>query len=203
MLGTNLSIEQYASRVSEEIQRCDFREVELLSDLIFRAREKGSFVFIFGNGGHGMLASHMAEDYNKGTLKPEDLRDETRQRCRVMSLVNDVGLMTAVGNDIAYDQIFVQPLMNYGRPGDLAVGISGSGNSANVINAIDWANRNGLTTFCMTGYDGGRVRQIQQHGLHVPLHDMEMVESIHTVFHHWVVDDLHARINRVGRYAKS
>jgi D-sedoheptulose 7-phosphate isomerase len=143
----------------------------------------------------------MAEDYNKGTLRPADLRDETKKRFRVMSLVNDVGLMTAVANDIAYDQVFVQPLMNYGRPGDLAVGISGSGNSANVINAIDWANRHGLITYAMTGYDGGKVKRTAQHGVHVPLDDMEMVESIHTAFHHWVVDDLHARINSVGRYA--
>ena len=91
--------------------------------------------------------------------------------------------------------------MNYGGPGDLAVGISGSGNSSNVLAAVDWANRHGLLTFGMTGYDGGKLKQIEQAGLHVPLGDMGMVESIHACAIHWVVDDVFAHINSEGRYS--
>jgi D-sedoheptulose 7-phosphate isomerase len=106
----------------------------------------------------------------------------------------------AVGNDVGYDQIFQQQLMNYGQAGDLVIAISGSGNSPNVLNAVDWANRHGLVTFGLTGYSGGKLKAMQQHGLHVPLDDMGMVESIHLAVFHWVLNDVFARINRAGRY---
>ena len=107
----------------------------------------------------------------------------------------------AVGNDLDYDQIFVQQLMNYGSAGDLLIAISGSGNSPNVLNAVDWANRHGLKTFGLTGYGGGKLKTMQQDGLHVELDDMGMVESIHLCLHHWVLNDVFARINKQGRYA--
>jgi D-sedoheptulose 7-phosphate isomerase len=91
--------------------------------------------------------------------------------------------------------------MNYGSPGDLVIAISGSGNSPNVLKAVDWANRHGLTTFGLTGYNGGKLKQMQHHGLHVELDDMGMVESIHLCVFHWVLNDVFARINREGRYA--
>ena len=90
--------------------------------------------------------------------------------------------------------------MNYGSVGDVVIAISGSGNSANVLNAVDWANRHGLHTFGLTGYDGGKLRELQQDGLHVAVQDMGMVESIHLCVFHWVLDDVYARTNRVGRY---
>ena len=116
-----------------------------------------------------------------------------------MSLTDNLGWILAVGNDCGYDQIFVQQLMNYGGPGDLAIAISGSGNSPNVLAAVDWANRHGLDTFGLTGYDGGKLRKSAQHGLHVPLDDMGMVESIHLALFHWVLNDVYARINHEGR----
>jgi D-sedoheptulose 7-phosphate isomerase len=92
--------------------------------------------------------------------------------------------------------------MHYGQPGDLLVAISGSGNSPNVLAAVDWANRHGLVTFGMTGYNGGKLKQVQQAGIHVALDDMGMVESIHACLIHWLVDDLHARTNKDGRHAE-
>jgi D-sedoheptulose 7-phosphate isomerase len=92
--------------------------------------------------------------------------------------------------------------MNYGGPGDVLIAISGSGNSPNVLHAVDWANRHGLKTFGLTGYRGGRLKALQQDGLHVDLDDMGMVESIHMCVHHWVLNDVFARINREGRYAQ-
>ena len=106
-----------------------------------------------------------------------------------------------MGNDLAYDQIFVQQLMNYGQPGDVLLAISGSGNSPNVLNAVDWANRHEMKTFGLTGYSGGKLKDMQQDGLHVPLDDMGMVESIHLCLFHWVLNDVFARINSEGRYA--
>jgi D-sedoheptulose 7-phosphate isomerase len=82
----------------------------------------------------------------------------------------------------------------------LLIAISGSGNSPNILSAVDWANRHGLTTLGLTGYDGGKLRQMAQHGLHVPLDDMGMVESLHLAVFHWVLNDVYARINQEGRH---
>lgn len=200
MLGASLAVEPYMRRLEEELRRIDLADMQRWADLIYQAWENDRFVFIFGNGGSGTTASHMAEDLGKSTLKSEDLRDEAKKRLKVLSLTDNAGWIMAVGNDVAYDQIFVQQLMNYGRPGDLVIAISGSGNSPNVLNAVDWANRHGLTTFGLTGYNGGRLRDMQHGGLHVPLDDMGMVESIHLCLFHWVLNDVFARINQVGRY---
>jgi D-sedoheptulose 7-phosphate isomerase len=106
-----------------------------------------------------------------------------------------------LGNDCGYDQVIVQQLRHYARPDDLLVAISGSGNSPNVLAAVEWANRHGLRTFGLTGFQGGKLRQLAQACVHVPLDDMGMVESIHVCLLHWVVDDLFARRNQCGRYA--
>lgn len=91
--------------------------------------------------------------------------------------------------------------MNYGQEGDLLIAISGSGNSPNVLNAVEWSHRHGVGTFGLTGYAGGKLREMQQDGLHVALDDMGMVESIHLSLFHWVLNDVYARINSEGRYA--
>ena len=201
MLGVELDSEAYVSRLQDELQRVEPADMRRWADHIYRAWEQGCFVFVLGNGGSGTTASHMSEDLGKSTLPESVLHDETRKRLKVLSLTDNAGWILAVGNDLAYDQIFVQQLMNYGSSGDLVIAISGSGNSPNVLNAVEWANRHDLTTFGLTGYDGGRLKQIQHDGLHVPLDDMGMVESIHLCLFHWVLNDVYARINREGRYA--
>lgn len=203
MLGATLSNDSYLERLNREIAATDRQAMQTWADLIYQAWEAGRYVFIFGNGGSGTTASHMAEDLGKSTLREDDLRDESKRRLKVMSLTDNAGWIMAVGNDLDYDQIFVQQLMNYGERGDLAIAISGSGNSPNVLNAVDWANRHELITFGLTGYDGGRLKSMQQHGLHVELDDMGMVESIHLCLFHWVLNDVFARVNREGRYAQS
>jgi D-sedoheptulose 7-phosphate isomerase len=200
MLGATLDIPHYMARLHEELDRLDQAEIRLMADGLFEAWERDQFVYIFGNGGSGTTATHMSEDLGKSTLHERHLKDETRKRLKVMSLTDNLGWILAVGNDCGYDQIFVQQLMNYGRPGDLCIAISGSGNSPNVLAAVDWANRHGLRTFGLTGFSGGKLRQMAHAGLHVPLDDMGMVESIHLCAFHWVLNDVFARINAVGRH---
>ncbi len=127
--------------------------------------------------------------------------DGATRSIAAFSLTDNTSWITAIGADLDFEQIFVQQPMQYGRPGDLVIAISGSGSSRNVLNAVAWANRRGLITFGLTGYDGGRLRQIQGQGLHVPLGEMGMVESVHLTILHWVVEEIHARVNRVGRHA--
>jgi D-sedoheptulose 7-phosphate isomerase len=200
MLGAQLAAAPYITRLQAELARVSLTELRQWSDLLYRAWENNRWVFIFGNGGSGTTASHMSEDLGKSTLEPGDLGDESKKRLKVLSLTDNAGWIMAVGNDLAYDQIFVQQLMNYGSESDLAIAISGSGNSPNVLSAVDWANRHGLVTFGLTGYSGGKLKQMACYGLHVPLDDMGMVESIHLCLFHWVLNDVYARINMVGRY---
>ncbi len=201
MLGALLDTTAYVSRLKEELDRVDRDALKRWADVIYAAWETGHFVYIIGNGGSGTTASHMAEDLGKSSLRESDLRDESKKRLKVLSLTDNAGWLMAVGNDLAYDQIFVQQLMNYGQTDDVLLAISGSGNSPNVLNAVDWANRHGLKTFGLTGYSGGKLKTLQQDGLHVALDDMGMVESIHLCLFHWVLNDVFARINGEGRYA--
>jgi len=201
MLGATLDLPNYLARLNAEISRLNQAEIQKWADLVYQAWQNSRFVFIIGNGGSGTTASHMAEDLGKSTLRPEDLKDESKRRLKVLSLTDNTGWLLAVGNDCGYDQVFVQQLMNYGTAGDLLIAISGSGNSPNILAAVDWANRHKLTTFGLTGYGGGKLKAMQQHGLHVDLADMGMVESIHLSVFHWVLNDVYARINREGRYA--
>lgn len=203
MLGIDLDVSQYMDRLHAELDRVSQEEIKLLADLIYYAWQNERYVFIFGNGGSGTTATHMCEDLGKSTLREADLKDESKKRLKVLSLTDNLGWIMAVGNDVGYDQIFVQQLMNFGSEGDVVVAISGSGNSPNVLAAVDWANRHGLKTYGMTGYGGGKLKQMQRCGLHVPLNDMGMVESIHLCVFHWVLNDVHARINHAGRYAQA
>jgi D-sedoheptulose 7-phosphate isomerase len=203
MLGATLDLPTYLTRLNGEISRLNQADIHKWADLVYEAWQKGRFVFIIGNGGSGTTASHMAEDLGKSTLRPEDLKDESKRRLKVLSLTDNTGWLLAVGNDCGYDQVFLQQLMNYGSAGDLLIAISGSGNSPNILAAVDWANRHGLTTFGLSGYGGGKLKAMQQHGLHVDLADMGMVESIHLCVFHWVLNDVFARFNREGRYASA
>lgn len=202
MIGIQLDVIPYFQRLQAELAKLDMAAVQRMAERIYRAWADQRFVFLFGNGGSAAFASHLAEDLGKGTLRAADLRNESQRRLKVLSLTDNTPWLTALANDVGYDQVFVQQIMHYGQPGDLAIAVSGSGNSPNVLAAVDWANRHGLISFGVTGYSGGKLKQMQQDGLHIALDDMGMVESIHGCVIHWVVDELYARINGEGRYAK-
>ncbi|HIF32910.1 MAG TPA: SIS domain-containing protein [Planctomycetes bacterium] len=201
MLGATLNPNAYIDRLRGELDAIDRGAMERWANSVYERWEKGRFVYVIGNGGSGTTASHMSEDLGKSSLRESDLHDESKKRLKVLSLTDNAGWLMAVGNDLAYDQIFVQQLMNYGEPGDLLIAISGSGNSPNILKAVDWANRHGVATFGLTGYSGGQLLGMQQDGLHVALDDMGMVESIHLSLFHWVLNDVFARINLEGRYS--
>lgn len=189
MLGITLGAQAYLERVCQEIQRLDPAEVIAVSDAIEGAWRAGKFVFIIGNGGSGANASHLCEDLAKCTL-----RDFNRQRrLRVLSLTDNTPWITAVANDINYPSIFLEQLKNLSSPGDLLIAISGSGNSPNIVHAVEWANANGLKTIGVTGFDGGKLKAMAHQGLHVPNDDMGIVESLHLTAFHWVIDDLNRR----------
>jgi D-sedoheptulose 7-phosphate isomerase len=194
MLGTTLDVRPFLERVGKELLRIDPAEVKALADAMYDCYEHGRMIFLIGNGGSGSNASHFCEDIGKGTLKREHFDDDGKKRFRIISLTDNTPYILAWGNDEGFERVFVEQLKNLARPGDLLIAISGSGNSPNVVRAVDWANRHDLKTFGCTGFSGGKLRTLAQKGLHVPLDDMGIVESIHLTAFHWVVDDLHRRL---------
>lgn len=189
MLGSTLGAKEYLDRVCREVANLDLRQVEAISELVEAAYHAGRFVFIIGNGGSGATASHLAEDLAKCTLRDF----EHQKRLKVLSLTDNTAGIMAWGNDEGYDRIFVEQLKNLASPGDLLLAISGSGNSPNILKAVDWANAHGLTTVGITGFGGGRLKATGHHNFHVAIDDMGIVESIHLVAFHWIIDDLNRR----------
>src|SRR5436190_2463598 len=187
MLGATMGAKDYLERVCAEIRRIDPAELEDLSSLIEDAYEAGRFVFICGNGGSGANASHLCEDLAKCTLRDF----ETQKRLRVLSLTDNTAWVMAVANDLHYDRIFLEQLKNLASPGDVLLAISGSGNSPNILKAVEWSNRHGLITVGITGFDGGKLRTLARHNLHAPVDDMGIAESLHQVVFHWIIDDLY------------
>jgi len=191
MLGAKLGIGDYLSRVCEEIQRLDRAQIEKVSELVEAAYDEGKFVFIIGNGGSGANASHLCEDLAKCTLRDF----EVQKRLKVLSLTDNTAGIMAWANDEGYDRIFVEQLKNLASPGDLLLAISGSGNSPNILKAVTWANEYELTTVGFTGYSGGKLKGLAHYNLHAGIDDMGIVESLHQVVFHWLIDDLYRRFS--------
>ena len=131
--------------------------VEAVAQLIEKLRDalkEGRQILVFGNGGSAMNSSHFATDLGKGAS------DKVGKRFRILSLNDNVSWMTALANDYAYDDVFYGQIQNYGRPGDIALGISVSGNSPNCVKAMEWAKNNGLQTVALVGGKRGRMAEI-------------------------------------------
>jgi D-sedoheptulose 7-phosphate isomerase len=198
MLGTTLDVRPFLERIGQELLRIDTAEVKALADIMYDCYQHGRMIFVCGNGGSGSNASHFCEDIGKGTLRRQDFDNDAKRRIRILSLTDNTPYILAWGNDEGFDRVFVEQLKNLASPGDLLIAISGSGNSPNILRAVDWANKNGLKTYGCTGFTGGKLRSLAHQGMHVPLDDMGIVETIHLAAFHWVVDHLHRRVGIEG-----
>ena len=156
----------------------------LIADIIgilHEARLNGSQVFIMGNGGSAATASHFVCDLAKNT------RREGLPHFRVIGLTDNMAMFAAYANDEGYESVFAQQLTNLIRPGDIVIGISASGNSKNVINAIEEAQKHNATTIGFTGFNGGHLGQMVNINVHVKSNIIEHVEDIHLVLEHMIV----------------
>jgi D-sedoheptulose 7-phosphate isomerase len=199
MLGIKLNPTQFLDRVGDELKKIDPAQVQALADAIFQCYEKRATVFVIGNGGSGSNASHFCEDLGKCTLRREDFDNDDKKRLRIISLTDNTPYILAWANDEGFDRVFSEQLKNLANPGDLLIAISGSGNSPNILRAVEWANRHGVTTFGCTGFGGGKLKGMAQKCFHIVLDDMGIVESIHLTAFHWIVDNLHKRIGMESR----
>ncbi|MFC1462394.1 SIS domain-containing protein [Verrucomicrobiota bacterium] len=183
----------YIAHLSEVLAGIDAREVAAVIDALLAARETGSTVFFVGNGGSAATASHFANDLAIGT-KP------CGAPFRVMSLADNNAVMTAIANDYGYEQVFVKQLEALYRDGDLLVAISASGNSANVLEAVEYVKGRGGKTIGLTGFDGGQLRRMVDHAIHVQTATGEFgpVEDAHMVMDHLIGSYLGRRCGGEG-----
>lgn len=170
---------KYFDLLSNMVSSIDVQEIAKFAQIILDAREEGTTIFFIGNGGSAATASHFANDLSIGT------RSKTKP-FRVLSLCDNNSVITAIGNDFGYDQIFVKQLEALGQPGDVVVAISASGNSPNVVKAIEYATQQGMTTVGITGFDGGKLKSLARYGIHVPSEkgDYGPVEDAHMILDH-------------------
>ena len=178
-----ISYSHYSDNVARAHEKIDTESLNSFIQLLDCAFLSEQTVFIFGNGGSGATASHFCEDLGKGTLF--DVNSPVR--LRVMSLTDNSPYILAWANDCGYETIFEQQLKNFAKPDDIAIAISGSGNSKNLIRAIEYANTIDMTTVGFTGYDGGKLRRLTDYQIHIPCTDMGIVESVHLSVMHYIV----------------
>jgi len=150
-------------------------------EILERARAERRHIFVFGNGGSASAASHFAADLSKNTRRAH------LSPLRVTCLNDNMALFSAYGNDEGYDSVFAEPLRAYADAGDVAIAISASGNSPNVVRAIQTANELGLTTIALTGFNGGKLNALAQHCIVVPSQTYEHIEDLHLMFCHALV----------------
>jgi phosphoheptose isomerase len=163
----------YFQELARAAASIDLAAVDRAANILLDAHAAGSTVFSCGNGGSASIANHMQCDHLKG------IRTETDLRPRVLSLSSNVELLTAVANDIGYEEIFAYQLQSQSRPGDVLVAVSSSGRSPNIVQAVRWANNHGLRTIALTGFSGGDAKEAAEVAVHVDCTNYGVIEDLH------------------------
>jgi D-sedoheptulose 7-phosphate isomerase len=171
-------IDNYLVELEAVVRSISRAEVRAVTEALLANWREGRQVFILGNGGSAATASHMANDLNKFTIV------EGQPRFRAMALTDNVPLLTAVGNDLSYADVFVEPLRNWLRPGDLVIGISASGNSPNVVKAVNYAKAQGARTVGFCGHPGGQLAQLADLKVIIPSPHIGHQEDGHMILDH-------------------
>ena len=173
--------QRYFERLRQVLDGIDHSEIERFVDLLLQARQSGQNIFFVGNGGSAATSSHFANDLSIGTRQQE-------KPFKVISLVDNNATLSAIGNDYGYDQIFARQIKVYGQKDDLLVGISASGNSPNLLRAFETGRELGLVTVSITAFDGGKLKQIADHSVHVPTNAGEYgpAEDAHLILDHLI-----------------
>ena len=180
--------QHYIDQVKQTLDALDHKEINQLIEAFYSTYQKGGNIYTFGNGGSGASASHAAGDFLKGASYGLD------RRFKMICLNDNLPSMMAIANDIGWDDIFVEPLKNYLGKDDLVIGISGSGNSANVVKAMQYAKDQGVTTVALSGFKGGKIKEMADISVHAPVMDMEVTEDVHMVIFNIVKKEMMARL---------
>jgi D-sedoheptulose 7-phosphate isomerase len=175
------NIQNYISTLHHTIDQLPQDLIAEVIKILQRARMRGNQVFIMGNGGSASTATHFVCDLAKNTRTAE------LPHYRAIGLTDNMAIFSAYANDEGYENVFAKQLANLIQPGDIVIGISASGNSQNVLNAIQEAKRDSVTTVAFTGFDGGRLGQMVDVNIHVKSNIIEHVEDIHLMLEHMIV----------------
>ncbi len=187
-MNTDNSYKQYFDKLKKTLDKLDTDTIGIVVDVLLQCRENEGTMYIFGNGGSAANASHIAGDFLKGISYGMEKRFKTH------CLNDNIAGTTAITNDLSFDDIFIEQLKTYLSPGDVVIGISGSGNSENVVRAVQWARDKGATTIALTGYKGGRLKEAAEFVLLAPVDDMEITEDMHTIIFHAIKQEINRRI---------
>ena len=178
MINFTADIENYFDKLKTTIDNLDRKEINDFINLLIKARDDGRHIFIMGNGGSAATASHSVCDFNKGLSYGKD------RRFKILCLNDSMATVSAYSNDVDYEVAFVEQLKNFIEPGDIVIGISGSGNSKNILLAIEFANSVGAETVGITGYDGGKLKHMAKYSVNANIDDMQVSEDIHMILNH-------------------
>jgi D-sedoheptulose 7-phosphate isomerase len=182
------NIESYVERLRSAIEALPVDRLTELGEILYRTYRNGQQVFTLGNGGSASTASHMAADLAKNTIRAN------MRRFRILSLNDNQALLTALANDLGYENVFSEQLKNLIRAGDLLIAISGSGNSPNVLNAIRYAQSNSAEVVGILGFEGGEAARMADLSIVVPCADYGVVEDLHLIINHILVDYFRDRL---------
>jgi D-sedoheptulose 7-phosphate isomerase len=186
----NLKI--YAQDLQEVLGRLPWDQIVTTVEVLWQCCLRGGRIFTMGNGGHCNTAAHMINDLAKHTVSSDNKQAVVAQqfRFRTLCLNDSASFVTGIGNDMGFDQIFSEQVANWAEPGDVVLGISGSGNSKNILKAFEEARKRGATTICFSGFEGGMARDLADHCIVVPCHKMVQVEDVHLIISHMIADEL-------------
>lgn len=180
-MNTENYIAEYLEMEKGMFDVIDREEMKTVVDLIMETYEAEGTIYVFGNGGSASTASHMANDFNKGISEFVD------KKFRFCCLNDNVATMLSIANDISYEEIYRFQLRGKLQPNDLVIGISGSGNSANVLNAVSYAKEQGVKTVGFCGFSGGKLKEMADYKFYVPLDSMKVVEDLHLMMNHLIM----------------
>jgi D-sedoheptulose 7-phosphate isomerase len=194
-MTTGFDVPSYLAELSGTIRELPLSSIDELVQVFLRAYAGGRTIFLFGNGGSASLASHMSCDLGKGTAPANG------RRLRAVALTDNLALMTAWANDIRYEAIFAEQLENLLQPADVAFAISGSGNSPNILAALNFARKAGAITAGITGFEGGKMKALCDVCVVVPSDNMQIIEDLHLSIAHSVFRVLRHEIEEANRAA--
>ena len=178
MIDKKKHAREYLDELKKSIDAISMDDIEAVVNMLLAAHKNDRAVFLMGNGGSSSTASHFASDLAKGTAV------EGKKRFRAICLSDNVPLLTAWSNDTDYSDCFKEQLVNFLHEGDVVIGISGSGNSPNVLKAIEYANKKGAATIGFSGFDGGKLAKLCKKSIIISSDNMERIEDLHLVLEH-------------------
>ena len=187
-------IQDYLDLERKTLDSLDREEIAQVLELFLAAYQAEGTIYVFGNGGSASTASHMVNDFNKGISEFVD------KKFRLVCLNDNVSTLMSIANDISYDEVFRFQLRNKLKPNDLVVGISGSGNSKNVVNAISYAKEQGVKTVSLCGFSGGKLKKLADVSFYVQLNNMQVVEDMHLILNHLLMNVV-ARVLEISQLA--